>query len=190
MDRNCYGRFVQLFLVLVLLLLNPTRGEAIDDSGAAEIQRLFLKLGIITSQETPPLEGTVLDMQGKKIELSSFRGKVAFLTFWTTWCPSCKLEMPVLEKLYARYRDGGFLVLAVNIEEPPNKVAEYFRAKGLSYTPLLDPRGQLARRLGVRAVPTTLIVNRRGLILGRAVGARHWDSPKGHRLLQLLLTQK
>jgi peroxiredoxin len=98
--------------------------------------------------------------------------------------------MPALQKLYERYRDRGFQVLAVNIQESANKVAEYFRAKGLSYTPLLDPRGQMARGLGVWSVPNTFILDRRGVVLGRVMGARDWDSPEGHKLLELLLTNK
>jgi peroxiredoxin len=96
--------------------------------------------------------------------------------------------MPALQNLYARYQDQGFQILAVNIQESADKVAEYFRAKGLSYTPLLDPRGQMARGLGVWSVPSTFILDRRGVVLGKVMGARQWDSPEAHKLLELLLT--
>lgn len=188
MDKNCYGSFVRLFLALAFVFLSPTKGEAIDNSTAVEIQKVFLRLGISTLKEAPPLEGMALDLRGEDVELSSFRGNVAFLTFWTTWCPSCKVEMPALQKLYARYQDQGFQVLAVNIQESADKVAEYFRAKGLSYTPLLDPRGQMAHGLGVWSVPSTFILDRRGVVLGKVMGSRQWDSPEGHKLLELLLT--
>lgn len=190
MDRKRYGRFVQLFLVLLLVLLSPSRGNPIDHSGAAELQRLFIRLSISTPKKARPIEGMALDLRGDEVELSNFRGNVAFLTFWTTWCPSCKVEMPALQKLYERYRDRGFQVLAVNIQESAEKVAAYFRAKGLSYTPLLDPRGQMAQGLGVWSVPNTFILDRRGVVLGRVMGARNWDSPEGHKLLELLLTNK
>lgn len=190
MDRKRFGRLVQLILALVLVLLSPIKGESADHSGAAEIQRLFIRLSISTLKEAPPLEGIALDLRGEEVELSTFRGNVAFLTFWTTWCPSCKVEMPALQKLYARYQDQGFQVLAVNIQESADKVAEYFRAKGLSYIPLLDPRGKLARGLGVWSVPSTFILDRRGVVLGKVMGARQWDSPEGHKLLELLLADQ
>jgi peroxiredoxin len=129
-------------------------------------------------------------MGGKEVNLSSFKGKVTFLTFWTTWCPSCEAEMPTLQKIYARYRDRGFKILAVDIDEPAERVAKYFRKKGLTYTSLLDPRGQLARRFGVWSIPVTFIVDRRGIIVGRAVGPRRWDSSEGRKLIQLLLTDE
>ena len=188
MDKNCYGSFVRLFLALALVLLSATTGEATDKSGAVEIQKVFLRLGISTVQESKPIEGTVLDLRNEKKDLSTLTGKVTFLTFWTTWCPNCKVEMPALQKLYERYRDQDFQVLAVNIEESAAKVTKYLRAHGLTYGSYLDPRGQLARRLGVWSIPNTLIMDSQGIALGRVVGARDWDSPDGHKLLELLLT--
>lgn len=183
-------RSLPLLLAIALVLLNPISSRALDHSKAAELEQLFNHLSIVRVQKGPVLEGEVQDMGGKQVNLSAFRGKVAFLTFWTTWCPSCKVEMPALEKVYVRYRDHGFQILAVNIDEPAAKVAEYLRAKGLTYTSLLDPRGQMARSLGVRGVPSTFILDRRGTVLGKVVGARDWDSPEGHRMIQLLLTVK
>ena len=188
MDKNCYGSFVRLFLALALVLLSATTGEATDKSGAVEIQKVFLRLGISTVQESKPIEGTVLDLRNEKKDLSTLTGKVTFLTFWTTWCPNCKVEMPALQKLYERYRDQDFQVLAVNIEESAAKETKYLRAHGLTYGSYLDPRGQLARRLGVWSIPNTLIMDSQGIALGRVVGARDWDSPDAHKLLELLLT--
>ena len=189
MDKNRYSSFVPLFLALTFVFLSPAKGEAIDSSGAVEIQKAFLRLGISTFQEPKPIEGTVLDLTGEKKDLSTLTGKVTFLTFWTTWCPSCKVEMPALQKLYDRYQDQGFQVLAVNIEESAATVTKYFRANGLTYSSFFDPRGLLARRLGVWSIPNTLIIDRQGIVLGRVVGARDWDSPEGHRLLKLLLNE-
>jgi thiol-disulfide isomerase/thioredoxin len=188
MDKNCYRGFARLFLAIAFVFLSPTKGEAINSSGDVDLQNVFLRLGISTVQESKPLEGTVLDLRGEKKDLSSLRGKVTFLTFWTTWCPSCKVEMPALQKLYARYQDQGFQVLAVNIEESAATVTKYFKMNGLTYNSFLDPRGQLARRLGAWSVPNTLIIDRQGIVLGKVVGARDWDSPEGHKLLELLLT--
>jgi thiol-disulfide isomerase/thioredoxin len=190
MGKNRHLRFLHFFLMIALLLLNPNEGGAINPSAAIEIERLFRQLGITTVQQAVSLEAQVHNLKGERLNLSTFRGKVAFLTFWTTWCPSCAVEMPTLQKLYTSYQDQGFLVLAVNIQESAGKVAEYFRVNELSYTPLLDPQGRVARRLGVWSVPSTFILDRRGIIVGRAVGARHWDSPDGRRLIQLLLTDQ
>jgi len=187
-----YGKFrsLPLLLAVLLFLLYPTESRALDDRNAAELEQLFSRLGITSIEETPALEGEVYDSQGQKINLSTFKGNVAFLTFWTTWCPSCEVEMPALEKIYVRYRDRGFQILAVDIDEPAERVAKYFRKKGLTYTYLLDPRGQLARRFGVWSIPVTFIVDRRGIIKGRAVGPRHWDSSDGRKLIQMLLADQ
>ena len=188
MDKNRYRNFVRIFLAFAFVCLSPTKGEVIDNRNAVEIQKVFLRLGISTFRESKQIKGTVLDLRGEEKDLSTLTGKVTFLTFWTTWCPSCSVEMPALQKLYARYQDQGFQILAVNIEESAAKVIKYFKAKGLTYDSFLDPRGQLARRLGAWSIPNTLIIDRQGVILGRVVGPRDWDSPEAHKLLELLLT--
>jgi len=187
--ENRYRGFLLFILVTALALSIPTRGESSNHNNAAEIEELFRQLGVTTIQEAAPLQGQVHDLQGQEVDLSTFKGNVAFLTFWTTWCPTCRIEMPALQKLYAHYQNQGFLVLAVNIEEPASKVAKYFRATGLSYTPLLDPQGRLARSMGVWSVPSTFILDRRGVVLGKVMGARQWDSTEGHKLLELLLNE-
>jgi len=184
-----YSGFLLFILVTALVLSIPTRGEPSNHDNAAEIEQLFRQLDVTTIQGAAPLQGQVHDLQGQEVDLSTFKGNVAFLTFWTTWCPSCRIEMPALQKLYAHYQNQGFLVLAVNIEEPASKVAKYFRATGLSYTPLLDPQGRLARSMGVWSVPSTFILDRRGVVLGKVMGARQWDSTEGHKLLELLLNE-
>ena len=192
MQMYGYGkpRSLALLLAAALLLLKPIESRAFDDSGAVEVEQLFRRLGITKTGKAPPVEGEVYDLQGQKVNLSLFKGKVAFLTFWTTWCPSCEVEMPALQKIYVRYREQGLQILAVSIDEPAERVAKYFRAKGLTYTSLVDPRGQLARRFGVWSIPVTFILDRRGIILGRAVGPRHWDSSEGRKLIQLLLADQ
>ncbi|UCG14252.1 MAG: TlpA family protein disulfide reductase [Deltaproteobacteria bacterium] len=196
MKRSGYLKLIPLMLAILLVLVSPAIQvgatsdlQAADTSKTAEIEKLFRRLDITMINERDPLEGQVSDLQGKKVNLSSFRGNVAFLTFWTTWCPSCRIEMPALQKLYARYRPRGFMVLAVSIQEPPGKVVDYFRSMSLSYTPLLDPKARMALSLGVWSVPSTFILDRKGFVLGKAVGSRHWESPDARKLLQLLLTE-
>jgi len=53
----------------------------------------------------------------------------------------------------------------------------------------LDPQGRLARRMGVWSIPSTFILDRRGVVLGKVMGSRQWDSPEGHKLLELLLNE-
>ena len=77
----------------------------------------FAKLDLIRPSRPPAApEFTVPGLTGGPIALSDFRGKVVFLNFWATWCPPCKQEMPSMERLYRRYKDRGFTVLAVSID--------------------------------------------------------------------------
>lgn len=184
-----YKRFATLYastltaILLVISLAGPV--AAADD--AAEIDALFKKLGIVKIKKTQPVYGQVKDLNDKIVELSSFKGKIYFLTFWTTWCPTCKIEMPALQRLYEKFPGEDFSILAVNIQESAEKVAKYFKTAGLTYTPLLDGRAKLARSFAAFAVPTTFILNRDGLPIGKVFGSREWDGEDGVRLIELLL---
>src|ERR1700690_2361586 len=71
------------------------------------------------------LDFTLTNLEGQKVTLSSYRGKVVVLNFWGTWCEPCKAEMPSLNKLYLEYRDKGLVVLAISIDQSEQKVKSF-----------------------------------------------------------------
>jgi len=89
------------------------------------------------------------------------RGRVALVALWATWCTSCVRELDALNRLQAEV-GGKALVVGVAVGEPYDKVAEYLRARRLSYAQLVDEDFKLADALGTDRVPTTLVVNRYG----------------------------
>jgi cytochrome c biogenesis protein CcmG/thiol:disulfide interchange protein DsbE len=103
--------------------------------------------------------------EGELRSLEALRGRVVLVDFWATWCPPCVASMPALQRLEERYRDRGFTVLGVN-QEPglEGHVAAFMRARGLSFTTLVDPGG-LSAAWGVRSYPTSFLVGRDGRIL-------------------------
>src|SRR5690348_16998960 len=60
---------------------------------------------------------TLITPDGKKVSLKDYRGKVVFLNFWATWCPSCRTEMPDMDKLYREYKAKGLEIVAVNVKD-------------------------------------------------------------------------
>src|SRR6266446_2522928 len=79
-----------------------------------------VKAGAGSTGEVAPRIGyrppnfTVQDLQGRTVELESFRGKVIFINFWATWCIPCRAEMPAMERLYQDFKDKDFVILAVS----------------------------------------------------------------------------
>jgi peroxiredoxin len=92
-----------------------------------------------------------------------------------------------VERLHRVFSAKGLAVVAVNFEEPPSTVASWARAHHLSMPVLLDIEGDVARRFGVIATPTVILVDRRGRMMRRAVGPRDWSGPAAAALLTEIL---
>lgn len=153
-----------------------------------ETERLFRDMKIIRMYRiAPPVEISLLDIHGKQITLADFKGKIVFLNFWTTWCPECRIEMPLMEKLHKRFKDRDFAVVAVNLRESATRVKNFFDEYKLTFTALLDSKGKIAPRFGVRAVPTTFILDKDGGIIGKVFGSREWNSQKSFDLFEHLI---
>jgi thiol-disulfide isomerase/thioredoxin len=91
--------------------------------------------------------------------------KLTMINFWATWCGPCRMEMPGFEKLYAAKQKEGFLILAINEDEKASDLEAYLKAKPVSFPVLVDRDGALAERFGVRAYPTTILVDDKGRIV-------------------------
>lgn len=118
------------------------------------------------------------DQDGKMVGLDRFRGKVAVVNFWATWCEPCKQEMPSLLRLQQQLGTDKVSVVAVSGDREGKAAVDPYVAEnkltGLTF--LYDPMLVQARSLDVRGLPTTLVLGRDGRELGRAEGALQWDS--------------
>lgn len=119
------------------------------------------------------------DAEGRERDLSSFNGRGLVVNLWATWCPPCVAEMPALDRLAALVAAEGIEVLALSSDRGGRAVVEGFYTRtGVARLGVwLDPRGAAARGLGVRALPTTVIVDRAGMERARLEGEAEWDHP-------------
>ena len=148
---------------------------------------LFRKIGMIkVPQITESVHFSIMDLNGRVVRISDYRGKIVFLNFWTTWCPSCRIEMPSMEKLHQKLKDKDFAMIAVSLQESAQVVRDFFQEKRLTFTALLDSTGEVGTWFGIRAIPTTYILNGEGKVLGAAMGAREWDSNDALALFEYL----
>lgn len=109
---------------------------------------------------------TLTAADGRAVSLQALRGQVVLLNFWATWCPPCKAEMPDLDALQREYAASkGFTVIGVNMEEEAAVVTAFAESRKISFPLLLDADGQVASKLfAVRSLPTSMIIDREGLI--------------------------
>jgi peroxiredoxin len=128
-----------------------------------------------------------LPMPGSaKFRLSEHRGKVVMVNFWATWCAPCREEMPAMERLYRQQKDGGFELVAVSLDADPRSVTPFLAEHKLTFPIALDPQMTLADTYGVRALPSSFIVDRAGNMTALAIGPRHWDNDASHSLIEAL----
>ena len=132
---------------------------------------------------------TLVALDGSRASLETWKGKVAILNFWATWCQPCALEMPSLEALWRRYRDRGLIVVGVSVDRgaPKGLLEPYVRSLKLTFPILLDPDSKTSDRWRVRALPATFLVRPGGEVAGMAMGAREWNSQEMRALVERLL---
>ncbi len=101
---------------------------------------------------------------GANLRLSEERGNVVMVNFWATWCGPCRQEMPLLDEIYERYRDAGFQLLGVNIDDDTTKAARMADDMGVSFPLLFDQEKLVSRLYDVRAMPVTVLIDRDGTV--------------------------
>lgn len=114
----------------------------------------------------PDFEATTSD--GKKIKLSDLRGKPVLINFTATWCQPCKLETPALAELYGKYKDQGFEIISVYLDEAGQDLAAYAKGLGATWPIHSDGKGwqdSVNLDYGVSGVPTNVLVGKDGKIL-------------------------
>jgi len=110
-------------------------------------------------------------LKGTEFELKDLRGRVVLMDFWATWCPPCRREVPELEKLWKKYKDKGLVVLGIALDRGSSDVVRKFVAKyKLTYWQVHDARSEIARKYDIRPIPTTYIVDTKGVIRDVHVG--------------------
>jgi thiol-disulfide isomerase/thioredoxin len=133
-------------------------------------------------------------IDGKFVELSSFRGKAVLISFWATWCPPCRRELPALEKLQQIIDPRLLEIVAVSIDKAGRPAVEAF-LKRLNVTrlrPYLDPEGRIAKRVGDDAttpfvlygMPISYVIDHLGRVAGYITGEIDWTSDEGLALLR------
>jgi peroxiredoxin len=114
---------------------------------------------------------TLADLQGKTWHLQDLRGKVVLVNFWATWCPPCRKEMPDLQSLYDKFKDQGFVVLAISDEEAA-KVAPFISDRKISYPVMLDPGRKVNDLFIVDGIPKSFVYDRCGKMVAQSIDMR------------------
>ncbi|MCB9422286.1 MAG: TlpA family protein disulfide reductase [Ardenticatenaceae bacterium] len=153
---------IALFIVGVMLLLWMAlqSGGSQPVASAPEVPE--------QGKSAPNFTSPVLS--GGEVALADYSGDVVIVNFWATWCPPCKAEMPGINAFYERHQEEGLVVLAVNAKESESLVRPFIEASGFTFPVLLDPAGSVVNQYQIRSFPTTLIIDRDGVVRHIQVG--------------------
>ena len=175
-----------VWIVLILLFLFTPVGF----HARVQIMRLFSFSPKIEKQQSYEkvlnYNWGFTDLDGKKHNLLASKNKVTLINYWATWCPPCVAEMPSLVSLYSDYEDRVEFIFLAN--DKKDKVKSYL-LKNKYEIPVLFKRTQSPKEFDSSSLPTTYILDKRGNIVVKEVGAANWNSDEVRKLLDTLLSE-
>ncbi len=182
-----FARFVRRHAGVMGLVVIVTGALAVslyskpsDESKPSQMEKF------ITHEAARPLpDWRVENAQGEAVDLAAFEGDLLLVNFWATWCAPCRKEMPQLDALAARYQDKNVTIITLSVDRAGSPKGEKFlNDLGVKHvTRLYDASYKSARAVGLIGLPTTLLLDKNGLEIGRLAGEADWDAPEVHALL-------
>jgi len=171
MDRNfklvAFGLLAFLLILLLYISFMDKREE--ERGHLSSVVEEGLK-GKVPGEENKKLleeatkklsELKLLTLDGKEVKLSDYKGKVVLVNFWASWCPPCKEEMPIFEKVYQKYNDKNFVILAVNMDTSEGAMKEFLEKNRYSF-PMVRIKGETG--LNIPGLPTSYLVDKDGSV--------------------------
>lgn len=119
----------------------------------------------------PAPDFTLKDLSGHPVTLSAYRGnKVVLMDFWATWCGPCRMAMPGLQDLANKYSKQGLEILSINQGDPADQVRNFIERRKYTFHVVLDHDSTVGDQYGVRAIPTLVLVDKKGIVQWIRVG--------------------
>ena len=144
-------------LVFVAFLFNAPNALAL---GTGDIAPSFT---------APALSG------GGQLSLQAFRGKVVYVDFWASWCGPCLTSLPLLDDLRKEFPTAKFQILAVNVDRDPAQARAFLEKWPVGYPSVMDPEGRIPGRFGLETMPTSYLIDGRGVVRFVNEGFREGD---------------
>jgi peroxiredoxin len=157
--------------------------------GAAALTWVAPDSGVAINRTAPNFQAINLATRDST-SLEDYRGSVTLVNIWATWCLPCRDEMPSMQTLYDSLAVRGFRIAAISIDEgSPEDVTAFAEKFGLTFDILHDRSGQVERLYQTTGVPESFLLDRRGVLVKRVIGAHDWSSPANIGAVERLLEQ-
>ncbi len=198
MKRLTLPRIISFIVIAILLvfLLSP--------DAKAWLSQQLMKIGLfkpdLTQVDAPesktetaaarPVRSVFFrDGEGNRVDAANLEGKVVFINFWATWCPPCIAEMPSINKLYDVYRDNENIVfIMADVDSKYEQSVKFMEDKNLSL-PVHVPAGEIPGDWLGGAIPTTVILDKKGAIAARHEGMADYSRKEVIDFIQGLIDE-
>ncbi len=142
----------------------------------------FVPLAVVSEAVSPAVGYLAPDfeastLEGSPVSLSGLRGRAVFLNFWAPWCGPCRMEMAAIGRLQAQAAEE-VRILTIAVDSSEAHVRRFLEKLPTKLPVIHDAQGELGARFQIAGIPTTLLVDPRGVVVLRIVGPRAWDRPE------------
>jgi len=168
-------RYKFICLCILLAILCTFAGYAAPPTAPDEELLLNLGFHLIADGHLFP-DIPFVDQDGRELKLSDFSGSVVLLNFWATWCPPCRAEMPSMGELSKKLENHDFAMIPINAQETSELVEAFLEEFEIDFPVYYDFYGRAASRVGILALPTSVLIDRDGSAIAAVRGAFEWDN--------------
>ena len=160
---------MRILIIFIFLLSNSFATEISD-----------LKNIVINDQPKKYDSLTFLDAENNQLDLENYKGNLVLLNFWATWCAPCKKEMPSLDHLLIHESLNNLIIFPINIgQDSLKKTSDFFEElKIKNLKPYFDSPVTLAKKFGLRGIPTSILFSKDGLEVARIIGSINFEDER------------
>lgn len=179
-----------VFIALIITLLFP-QGRLAVGGFVNRVKSMISQPDLMKQKMSTSDAAFKWQMQkadGSGFQLSEVKGKVVFLNLWATWCPPCVGEMPGIQDLYDQYADHPDVAFVLVSNETPETISKFAEKKGYTF-PLYSSLSETPAAFFTRSIPTTFVLDKRGNIVIKEVGAMNWGGKKMAGILEALIAE-
>ena len=142
---------------------------------AKEAEGNLLELETLNLGQPAPLFAS-RGANGDPVSLADFKGKVVLLEFWASWCSTCVADIPHIKELYAQYKDQGFAIIGISLDDDPKALQEMLTAKGVPWAQIRNGReGNIVKLFNVQGTPTYFLLDRDGKMAAKGLSSKRLD---------------
>ena len=171
-----------ILFTLTAVIMGCGQGSAQAEAQKKNIPKKTVKAARPKGAVKAP-DFTLADLEGNRVQLADYRGKVVLLNFWGTWCGPCRKEIPDFIELVDKYQESGLEIIGITLTSgPPENIQRFSDRMGINYTLLTDFEARETQTVTweygkatdrpINGIPTTFIIDREGYIVKKYIGPR------------------